>query len=419
MTDDVLPLPHAPIAEKSLLSVMFQKPEFIARAAAEGIVDALHIPAHREIYRYLVKSRDAGKVDNNGEIDWQTLAQDAHMDGMLDRMGGPHAIAEAAGYAMHTGGWSSWAEQVRECYARRIALEAAQTLSGIQDSAEALEAATRAVEAIQRAITVKTRSVNAKTACDEFIASYVASYQNGDIPGISTGVGEIDAITGGMKPGELWVVSGPSSSGKSVLMYQIESEFLGNEKRVANFSAELMTREIVGRLVTLRARVSYDAITRPREVTKAEMAKIQTAVSELSSTRLWIDSTASQSIDSIAGECARITDIEGRIDLVIVDYVQIIKGHRNKGDSREQEVASISTALKQLAKKLQCPIITGSQENATGETRESRAIEQDADVWLKIVENGITLQKVRNGQRLQTIPLALDGSQQRFRYFRE
>jgi len=129
-------------------------------------------------------------------------------------------------------------------------------------------------------------------------------------------------------------------------------------------------------------------------------------------------SLAGQSLDSIASEAERIRDIEGRVDLIIVDYIQIVRGTRNKGDSREQEVASISGGLKQLAKKMQCPVFAGSQENDDGKTRESRAIEQDADVWMKIVDGGILLKKVRNGKRDVTIPLALDGASQRFRYFR-
>jgi len=412
------PRPHALLAEKSVLSVMFQKPGNIARAASEGITsDAFHIPAHREILAALIRSRDAGHVTSEGEIDLGILVQSAQMNGILDRMGGASDVSSIFGYAVSADGWSAWCDQIRECKARRIALEASEALSGAMDSGEAIEAAQRALDAMRGAITAKTRSVNAKQACQEFIDSYVAAYENGDLPGVSTGVGEIDAITGGMKPGELWVISGPSSSGKSVLMYQVESEFLGNGKVVANFSAELMAREIVGRLVTLRARVGYDAITTPKGVTKSEITKIQTAIKEMEQTRMWIDASAGQSLDSISSEAERIRDIEGDIDLIVVDYIQIIRGVRSKGDSREQEVASISGGLKQLAKKMGCPVITGSQENDDGKTRESRAIEQDADVWIKITSDGILMKKVRNGQREVMINLALDGAAQRFRYF--
>jgi replicative DNA helicase len=410
--------PHAPIAEKSVLSAMARKPGNIAKAAAEGIdATAFYLPAHREILAYFVKARDAEHLTEDGEIDMATLIQTAAINGDLERLGGASNVYDVFSSAISLAGWSAWCGQLRECKARRIAMDASVSLASAFDASEAIEITKSTLERMQGAITAKTRLVNAKQACDEFIAHYIACYENGDIPGRSTGIGEIDAITGGMKPGELWVISGPSSSGKSVLMYQVESEFLGEGKVVANFSAELMTREIVGRLVTLKARVEYDAITRPREVTKGDIAKVQTAIAAMRETRMWIDASAGQSLDSIASEAERIRDIEGEISLIIVDYIQIIRGIRNRGDSREQEVASISGGLKQLAKKMACPVIAGSQENDDGKTRESRAIEQDADVWLKITDGGLLLKKVRNGARDQTLPLALDGAAQRFRYF--
>lgn len=420
MTDAVTSYPHAIMAEKSLLSAMFQNPSNIARAAAEGVASsAIYLPAHQTILEYLIKARDAGHLEPDGSISLTIFIQSAQIDGTLDRMGGVSCVVDVFGYAMTLAGWSAWCEQIRECKARRIALLASQAIGEAADSGEAIQAAQDALDAMRGAITAKTRSVNAKTACADFIASYVASYENGDLPGQSVGIAEIDAITGGAKPGELWVVSGPSSSGKSVLMYQIESEFLGNGKVVANFSAELMAKEIVGRLVTLRARVPYQAITTPKEVTKSEMAKIEAGIKDMEKTRMWIDDNAGQSLDSIMSEADRIRDIEGEIGLIVADYIQILRGSRNKGDSREQEVASISGGLKQLAKKMGCPVIAGSQENDDGKTRESRAIEQDADVWIKITPDGILMKKVRNGKRDQLLNLALDGSQQRFRYLKQ
>jgi replicative DNA helicase len=408
------------MAEKWVLSAMFRNPGNIARGAAEGIVaDTFHIPAHRNILERLTLARNAGHLTEDGEIDLGLFVQSASIDGALAGMGGPAEIYDIAGYAVSLAGWSGWCDQLRETKARRIAVEAAHTLSGVLDSGEAIQAATDALDAMRMAITAKTRSLNAKQACEDFLAKYIAAYQNGEIPGQSTGIGEIDAITGGMRPGELWIVSGPSSSGKSVLMYQFASEFLGENRVVAMFSAELMNHEIVGRLTTLRARVGYDAITKPQEVTKREMERVRTAVMEMAATRMWIDPSGGQSIETISGEAERIRDIEGGIDLIVVDYIQIIKGIRGRGDSREQEVASISGGLKQLAKKMGCPVITGSQENDDGKTRESRAIENDADVWIKITESGILMKKVRNGARDQTLNLALDGSAQRFRHFHQ
>ena len=97
-----------------------------------------------------------------------------------------------------------------------------------------------------------------------------------------------------------------------------------------------------------------------------------------------------------------------------MDYLQLIRVGRARGESREEEVARASGGLKQLAKELRCPVITGSQLNDDGKTRESRAIEQDADALLVIVEEGIAVQKMRNGPRGDLLPLILDGATQRF-----
>jgi len=317
-------------------------------------------------------------------------------------------------------GWSQWCEILRECKTRRIAIQAADSLGEAADAEDAIKRATDALEAMRGAFTAKTRSVRSRDACADFIQRYQASYE-GDptAAGVPTGIGEIDAITSGAKPGELWVVGGPSSSGKSALMYQVGAEFLGAGKTVAIFSAELMAHEIIGRIVCLRARVPYSVITTPTEgeVTKIDLDRVQRAVREVSAMPLWLDASGNQSIDTIAGECERIRDIEGRLDLHVADYIQIIRGRRERGDSREQEIASISGGLKKLAKAMGCPVLSGTQLNDSGQTRESRAIEQDADVLMLISDAGLKMHKVRNGKRGEVLPLELDGANQRFRYF--
>jgi replicative DNA helicase len=411
-------LPHAPIAEKSVLSVMMMDPSCIARAAAEGIdASAFYLPANKLILAAIAAAKNAGETNEDGSVNISCIVQKAHLDGTLASMGGPSEIATVHGYAFSKSGWSSWCDMLRECKARRLAILGAHKLAQAEDGEEAVKSARSTLEAILGAITAKTRAIGAKQACDEFIARYVATYEGGSTPGTSTGILEIDGITGGLKAGELWTVGGPSSSGKSALMYQIAAEYLGESRVVAIFTAELMVHHVIGRIVCQHARVPYSSITNPREVTKMEMGRIQTAIKSMQETRLWIDATGGQSIETIAGEAERIRDIESRIDLIVVDYIQIIRGIRNRGDSREQEIASISGGLKQLAKTMGCAVLTGTQLNDDGKTRESRAIEQDSDVLIIIKDAGLEMRKVRDGPRGEVLSLALDGEAQRFRYF--
>jgi replicative DNA helicase len=122
-------------------------------------------------------------------------------------------------------------------------------------------------------------------------------------------------------------------------------------------------------------------------------------------------------IDTISGHCIRMKETDG-LDLVVIDYVQMVASPRVKGQNREQEVASISRACKQLAKRLRCPVLTATQLNEQNQSRESRAIEHDADNVLVIdhTKDGSTVQfwKCRNGKRGTMFRAVMDGLHQSF-----
>jgi replicative DNA helicase len=197
-------------------------------------------------------------------------------------------------------------------------------------------------------------------------------------------------------------------------MLQIAESFISRGDAAAVFSLEMMESEIIGRLVTVCGRVNYGSIAQPRKATKGDFPRIQTAIAKITDSPLWIDASAGQSIDTIANEAEMIRDRSGVLKLVVVDYLQLIRGNRARGESREEEVARVSGGLKQLAKRLACPVLSASQLNEEGKTRESRAIEQDADVLLGIFEEGIKIGKLRNGERGRILPLYLNGEMQRF-----
>lgn len=119
-------------------------------------------------------------------------------------------------------------------------------------------------------------------------------------------------------------------------------------------------------------------------------------------------------LEDIESECQRIKDVTGGLDLIVIDYLQIVKGERHRGESREQEVARISMGAKQMAKRFSVPVVTASQLNSTGETRESRSLENDADTLLFIADDGLKVGKMRNAKRNQVLKLFMHGSKQKF-----
>lgn len=404
-------LPSVVMAEKSSLHMMMHEPSrFIPRAAAEGV--------DRECFYLLPRIYDAiidyhARHKPEAEIDLVMIITELQLSGELDRCGGPSTVADIHSY-VNAGNWSEYAAQLREAKARRIAILAADRFKDSDDAADAIAKAKDLYDDLVKAVSSRVRAVNGKTSAVEFFKRWKNDREAEDLPGRRTGFQEIDAISGGMRPGELWTIAGRSSRGKSVLMYQIAVEFLHRAETVAIFSLEMMREAVTGRLVACGGSADYGAITQPKTSTNNDLAAIKRGVELVTGSNVWIDDTAGLNMAEIEGEATRIKDVCGRLDLVVVDYLQIVKGERQRNDNREQEVSRISVALKQLAKKLGCPVITGSQLNADGQTRESRSIEQDSDVLLFIADDGVKIGKMRNGQRNGVIPLFLHGHKQKF-----
>jgi len=344
------------------------------------------------------------------------LIQGLALSGELDAIGGQSVVGEIFTYACGSDGqWSAYTRMLRESYAMRLAVTQAEKIATADDSDGAIQQVSATLDSLRAAIAGPRRSSDGKSSVQEFLTRTQEAMDAGPIPGKSTGIHPIDFISGGMKPGEFWVIGGKPSRGKSVLMLQIAGAFIDEGEPVAIFSLEMMRHEIIGRMISSMGRIDYGKITQPRKLDKeVDMRKIRNTAMKLGGAPFWIDDTANQNTESILAEAVRLRDSHGALSLVVVDYLQLVRGNRGRGESREEEVARVSGGLKQLAKELQCPVISATQLNEAGQSRESRAIEQDADAAFYIVEDGIKVMKLRNGVRNDLLPLYLNGAFQRF-----
>ncbi len=398
--------------EKSVLSTMMHNPNLYKQALADGIdAECFWHPTNQIIFE-AIKDRPR---DENGEIDLATFVPYLNDMGLLDRAGGPSAIMDVFTRNVTGSGWTIWLAELREMKGRRLTAIGSRSLSEAVDSAEAIETAKNIIEALTGAVETKSRTQNAKQAVGVFLDTFQADHAAGDLVGMSTGLTELDDISGGLKGGQLWVVGAKPSRGKSVLMIQLAAEAIEQGKVVGIFSLEMTTHEVVSRLICYLARVDYGVITKPKSATKLDLEKIKRACGIISKSKLYIDASANQTMASIEAECQRIKDLnDGEIGLVVIDYLQIIKSPAKSSKSREEEVAHSSGSCKQLAKHLNCPVVTATQLNEQNQTRESRAIEQDADSLLYICDDGIKIGKMRNGKRDTVMRLLLNGARQRF-----
>ena len=234
--------------------------------------------------------------------------------------------------------------------------------------------------------------------------------KNGDTPGTPTGIHEIDELTGGLRKGELWVIGGPTSGGKSVLSLQI-AEYVSRLKPTLVVTLEMGAGEIVGRMLSCGYDFSSDKIQNPRTMLSMDWKKMRRITEDFATRPLFINDEPNLTIAQIEAKATQMND-EHNLKLIVVDYIQLITGV-NKSN-RAEEIAMYSRTLKQLAKKLGCAIITPSQLNDDGKLRESRAIGQDADCVFTISQDGVFVSKNRNGHKDVMMPLHLNGTYQQF-----
>jgi replicative DNA helicase len=213
--------------------------------------------------------------------------------------------------------------------------------------------------------------------------------------GISTGYEELDRMSNGLKPGEMFVIAARPSMGKTSLMMNIvEHVCIDQAKPSLVFSCEMSAFQLVQRLVFSRAKFALSNLSRGYKATKADLMRVQRAATEVSAARMFIDDTPGVTINEVRAKARRKKRDEG-LEFIAIDYLQLMKSRTKQAEnSREREIAEISAGIKGLAKELQVPIVILAQlnrgpENRTGKSigvprmsdlRESGSIEQDADM---------------------------------------
>ena len=410
------PPPSAPMAEKLLLSIMLQEPEkWIPRIIGDGVTSD-HFWIHKEAWSLITKRHSDGK-----SLDAVHVFEEEKSNDRLIAIGGMAGFVEIMNFSAGVPGMHYAADMrlLRDAAVKRTAYFAANELQAISDASEASEAmetAEKLLETLQGLLTAPQGMISADEAGTEFYRRLIENYENGDIPGHSTGIHCIDEASGGLRKNEFWVIGAETSGGKSVLMLQLLRAVLDAGHRGLLFTLELTAPEIIGRLAAIHGRIPYEQITKPRTMTKHTMGRMKGVVDEMRMWPLMIQDSGAQSISEIVSDCLRYRDVHGQIGIVVVDYLQMVEfdAGEKKGMNREQELGAISRRLKALAKDLKCPVVTAVQLNDDGKIRESRSSAFDADNVLFIGDHGIIAKKMRNAVRGAVLPLFLDGQFQRF-----
>jgi replicative DNA helicase len=330
-------------------------------------------------------------------IDLVSLSDQLQRDGTLERVGGMFALTEISVRTVSSANVEYHARIVLERFLKRQLIKVAGEIAQqcYDETTDALDEVDRAEQRIFEVAEKRLRrsySGMKKLTKDAIERIFSMSAGEGDgITGVPTGFTQLDQLLSGLQPSDLVIVAARPSMGKTAFALSVAREASRRGKAVGIFSLEMSAQQLVLRLISADAAVGLQAL-RSGRLSNAEMHEIVTRVDSLMNAQIYIDDSAGLSPVEFRAKCRRMK-MEHKIDLVMVDYLQLM--HAPKAESREREISVISHTLKAVAKELNIPVIALSQLNRTLEARadkrpmlsdlrESGSIEQDADVVMFI-----------------------------------
>lgn len=381
--------PHSMEAEQSVLGSMLLDKEAVAAAGEVLQAEDFYSDAHREIYEAMLSLYEAGKP-----VDLVTLVDELDQRGTMDGVGGLTYVTDLSRMVPSTANVRYYIRIIEEKSILRKLIKASGSIMN-----ESYEASKEVDEIINQAeksifdISQKQSTTSFEHIKDTLLSSYAKIEElynsKGSITGLPTGFVELDYKLSGMHPSELILVAARPGMGKtSFIMNVAQYAAIHSKAPVAVFNLEMSRDQLANRMLCCEANVELQKI-RTGNLSEDDWRKLARAMAPLSQAPIYIDDTPGISVTEIRSKCRRLK-IEHGLGLVVIDYLQLMSG-RGRTDSRQQEIAEISRALKVLAMELSVPIIAGSQLSRAPEARtdhrpmlsdlrESGAIEQDADV---------------------------------------
>jgi replicative DNA helicase len=315
----------------------------------------------------------------------------------LEEAGGLEYLATLANETPGAANARSYAKILRERSMLRSLITAGNEISGAAFATEGRSAAEIVDDAERLVFEIAESGARGKSGfkpLKEILPDAVdridlLHQSDGDITGISTGYTEFDKLTAGLQPGDLIIIAGRPSMGKTTLAVNIaENAAIGSKVPTAIYSMEMPAQQLAFRMISSLGRVDQTHL-RTGRFPDEDWSRINTAVQLMSEAPIFIDDTAGLSPTEIRARARRLQREHG-LGLIVIDYLQLMTVPGNK-ENRATEISEISRSLKALAKELSVPVIALSQLNRSVEQRtdkrpvmsdlrESGAIEQDADM---------------------------------------
>ena len=413
--------PHSLEAEKSTLGALLIDKDAVIKIADLISIDDFYAPANAMIFEAILEL-----FNKRIPIDILTVTSNLEDKNKLDMCGGSSYLVSLTNEVPTSSHVYQYAIMVKHKSTLRKLLKAGHTITGLgfdesKDIEELLEEAEKSLFSVSQTF-VKDKFVHIKdvlTSTYEKIADLHDSDNKDKYAGVPTGFAALDAITSGLHPSDLVIIAARPAMGKTALALNIAQNVAKKNKAVGIISLEMSKDQLVERLFCSLLEVDSWKI-KSGKLSEEDFARIGPVMDELNSLKIFIDDSLGNSIVELRAKTRRL-QMEYGLDVLIIDYLQLMQGSKSNFGNRVNEISEISRSLKALARELHIPVIALSQLSRAVETRpskepqlsdlrESGAIEQDADIVMMLYreeyyepdteKKGITdvfIRKHRNG----------------------
>ncbi len=389
-------LPANVEAERSILGAILLD-NFAYNQAAEHLrVEDFSLDSHRRIY-----SRMVDLAESSRPIDVVTLPEELNRHNDLDAIGGHAYIASLTDGVPDRPSIEHYVRIVRDKALLRGLIHASNTaIARASEQADPAEEVLGDTEAAIFQLSEKRIGrgfMGVQEIVRESFGSVDALLQRGQrITGLATHYTDLDEMTSGLQKSDLVIIAARPSMGKTALAMNIaENAAIEDQQVVGVFSLEMSREALLLRLLCSQARVDAHKM-RTGSLWQDDTKKVVRAMEQLGHAPIYIDDTPGIGLSEMRAKARRLKQAAGRLDLIIVDYLQLMSGGGRRYENRTQEVSAISRGLKGLAKELNVPVVALSQLSRAPESRggdhrpqladlrESGSIEQDADLVMFI-----------------------------------
>lgn len=385
-------------AEQSILGAVLLENSALNKALEVIVEEDFHRGAHRTIFAGMLELSERNEV-----VDQITLTELLKTKGQLEQVGGAAYVAELVQAVPSASNIRHHCKIVREKSLLRGLIRIATDVVSkgydeLVESSDLLEYAEREIfrlgqGRVDRSFVAMHQIVKESVELVDRLFS-----RKERITGVPTGFRVIDDITAGLQPSDLIIIAGRPSMGKTSLALGIaEYAAIRANLTVGIFSLEMSQAQLVLRMLSSQAFLDSHAL-RTGQLTPEDWRSLCDAADRLERAKIFIDDSGGLTVQQMRGKARRLKSEQG-LDLLIIDYLQLMQGH-SRAESRQQEISDISRALKAFAKELDIPVLALSQlsravENrkppipVLADLRESGAIEQDADIVMFIYRDEV------------------------------